>query len=126
MKPLPRITPSEWEVMKPLWRKAPQTAAEVIAALSGTTDWTPKTIRTLFTRLVNKGALGYEQHGRVYHYSPLVEEKDCAIAETRSFLQRVYGGALEPMLANFLEKEVLTDEEIEKLKKMIERKGSRR
>ena len=125
MTSIPRITASEWDVMKELWRKSPQTAGQVILALAGKNDWTPKTIRTLFTRLVDKGALGYEQQGRVYHYSPLVEEKDCATAETRSFLKRVYGGALEPMLANFLEKEVLTDAQIEKLKEILERKGNR-
>lgn len=120
---VPKITPSEWEVMKLLWRRSPQTAAEVVEALSGSRSWTPKTIRSLFNRLVKKGALAFEQKGRVYHYSPLVEEKDCAVAETQSFLERVYGGAVEPMLANFLEAEVLSDEEIEKLKRIIDEKG---
>lgn len=120
---VPKITPSEWEIMKLLWRKSPQTAAEVIETLSKNTSWTPKTIRTLFNRLVKKGALQYTQEGRVYHYSPLVQEKDCAVAETQSFLQRVYGGALEPMLANFLESKALSDEEIDNLKRIIAEKG---
>lgn len=122
---VPKITPSEWEVMKVLWRKSPQTSAEVVEALAPSTTWTPKTIRTLFNRLVTKGALEYTQQGRVYHYSPVVEEKDCAVAETHSFLKRVYGGALEPMLSNFLEAEVLSEEEIEKLKRIIDEKGKK-
>jgi len=122
---MPKITHSEWEVMKLLWRKAPQTSKEVVQTLSESTSWTPKTIRTLINRLVKKNALEYEQDGRVYYYSPIVEEKDCAVAETHSFLKRVYGGALEPMLANFLEAEVLTDEQIEKLKRIIEEKGKK-
>ncbi len=120
---IPKITPSEWEVMRLLWRRSPQTAAEVIENMSPSTDWTPKTIRTLFTRLVNKRAIAYKQRGRIYHYYPLVEEKDCANAETKSFLERVYGGALEPMIANFLDSEELSDAEIESLKAIIDSKG---
>ena len=122
--PVPKITPSEWEVMRLLWRRSPQTAAEVIENVPPSTEWTPKTIRTLFTRLVKKGAIGYEQRGRIYHYYPLVEEKDCAAAETKSFLERVYGGALEPMIANFLDAEQLSDAEIDSLKAIIDSKGS--
>jgi len=121
----PNITAAEWEIMKLMWQKAPQTSAEVVQALSKTTDWSPKTIRTLVKRLVVKGALKFEQIGRVYSYSPTVEEKDCAVAEAQSFLKRIYGGAFEPMLANFLDAQVLSDEEIEKLKQIIEEQGKR-
>ena len=61
----------------------------------------------------------------MYYYSPLVEEKDCAIAEAQSFLQRIYDGAFEPMLANFLDAQVLSDEEIDKLRQIIEEKGKK-
>lgn len=125
MASVPNITASEWEIMKLLWDRSPQTAGEVIDALSVRMSWTPKTIRTMFSRLTSKGVLGFEQQGRVYHYYPLVEEKDCAVRETRSFLDRVYGGALEPMLVNFLEAEELTDDQIEKLKRIIEQKGGK-
>lgn len=121
----PNITPSEWEVMKLLWRKSPQTSAEVVKTLSETTSWTPKTIRTLFNRLVAKDALAFEQVGRVYYYSPIVEEKDCALAEALSFLQRIYDGAFESMLANFLDAQVLSEAEIEKLKQIIDEKGKK-
>ena len=122
MTSVPKITPSEWEVMKLLWGRAPQTSAEIVETLSLRTTWTPKTIRTLINRLVKKGALEFKKEGRIHHYSAVAAQKDCALAETRSFVERVYGGALEPMLANFLEAEVLSDEEIEKLKRIIEDK----
>lgn len=121
--PVPKITPTEWEVMRSLWKRSPQTASEVIENMPPGKDRTAKTVRTLFTRLVNKGAIGYEQRGRIYHYYPLVEERDCAAAETKSFVERVYGGALEPMIANFLDGEDLSASEIEALKAIIESKG---
>lgn len=123
MKRLPRISESEWQVMRVLWARSPATANEVIESLAKTCDWSDKTIRTLLNRLVRKRALGYKKDGRSYLYYPLVEERRCARHEGRSFLQRVYGGALTPMLAAFLEEESLTAEEIANLKRILDEKG---
>ena len=70
-----------------------------------------------------KGALQYEKAGREYRYSPAVQEADCVRAESRSFLRRVYGGALKPMLATFLEEEDLSQKEIDDLRQLLERMG---
>ncbi len=123
MKNLPGISESEWQVMKVLWASAPQTGNQVVEALASSTAWSPKTIKTLLGRLVKKKALGFEKQGRSYSYYPLVGEEDCVRAETRSFLKRVYGGALQPMLAGFLEDESLSPEEIDELKRILDEKN---
>jgi len=123
MKRIPRISEAEWQVMRVLWAGAPRTANEVVDALAPTTTWKPKTIKTLINRLLKKKALGFEKKGRAYHYYPLVNETECITAESRSFLRRVYGGALQPMLAHFLETEELSPEEIEELKRILDEKG---
>ena len=74
-------------------------------------------------RLVKQGALGFEKQGRAYLYHPLVNEADCVRAESRSFLSRVYGGALLPMLAHFIEEENLSPEEIEELRRILAERG---
>ncbi len=119
----PRISEAEWQVMRVLWARSPATAGEVIAALKGVCDWSDKTVRTLLTRLVAKKALAYRQSGRAYLYYPLVDEKQCVRAESRSFLQRVYGGALVPMLAAFIEDVDLSPEQIADLKRLLDEKG---
>jgi BlaI family penicillinase repressor len=119
----PRISDAEWIVMKVLWNSVPLTANEVVEALESTTDWKPKTIMTLLNRLMKKGALDFEKEGRAYRYFPRVREADCVRAETRSFLERVYGGALKPMLAHFLEEERLSEQEIDDLKRLLDRKA---
>lgn len=119
---LPRISESEWVVMKELWNQHPQTAGDLIQTLSGRSAWSPATIKTLLNRLVGKGALGFEKQGREYLYRPLVTEAACVRAESASFLDRVFGGALAPMLASFLEQESLSPEELERLKGLLEAK----
>lgn len=125
MKNLPQISDSEWLVMRMLWDKAPRTANDVVAALEPHTHWKPKTVMTLLNRLVKKGALSFDKRGRAYHYFPLVEESDCIRAESRSFLRRVFGGSLMPMLAHFLDEERLSRREIEELKRLLKQKETK-
>lgn len=122
MKAIPKISESEWQIMRALWARNPSTANEVVELLSATTTWKPKTTKTLLNRLVKKKALGFERKGREYHYYPLVGEAACVRAESYSFLRRVYGGALKPMLAAFLENEDLSAQDIKELKGILERK----
>ncbi|NGZ74798.1 BlaI/MecI/CopY family transcriptional regulator [Saccharibacillus alkalitolerans] len=117
---IPRISDAEWEVMKVLWNGSPKTASEIIGELEGSRDWNPKTVRTLIKRLTEKEAVGYTQEGRVYSYYPKVQEEECVKSETTSFMQRVYGGTLRPMLAHFLKDEQLTKEDIEELRKILD------
>ena len=107
--------------MQICWLKAtPCTANEIAKALEQSTDWKPNTIKTLIGRLVKKGALGYKEEGRLYLYYPLVAEDKCIKAESKSFLKRVFGGALKPMLVTFLQEEKLSQDDIEELKQILE------
>ena len=116
---LPKIADSEWRVMKILWQDSPKTANEIVVLLSEKTSWKSKTIKTLINRLVKKEALGYDKKGKEYHYYPILNEVDCARAERISLLKKVYDGALQPMLAAFIEEQNLSAEEIEALKRIL-------
>ena len=120
MKKTPRISEAEWEVMKVLWRKSPKTANEIVKILSKKTSWKRETIRTLINRLVQKKAVGFEKKGRQYHYFPLVTEAECVREETKSFLKRVHGGSIEPMLTSFVEEEKLSAEKIARLRRILD------
>src|SRR5438552_17818033 len=122
MKRIPKISEAEWEVMKVLWAKAPLSAGEIIAALSTQDVWHPKTVKTLLNRLMKKKALGFQKEGRAYLYRPLVKEVDCVKAVSASFLERVFGGSLQPMLAHFVEHRNLSAAEIRELKRLLEEK----
>jgi BlaI family transcriptional regulator, penicillinase repressor len=125
MKPTPHISEAEWEVMKICWGKSPVTSQQVIDALAGQHTWHPKTVKTLLNRLVKKRALGFKKEGRAYLYEPLVAERDCVTAASKSFLDRIFGGSLKPMLTHFVESRNLSPEEIAELKKLLKRKEDR-
>jgi BlaI family penicillinase repressor len=122
MKNIPQISDAEWEVMKVLWAKSPMSSSEVVVMLEGKSNWKSKTIKTLITRLVQKKALNYKEEGRAYHYYPVVTLEECLKAESQSFLKRIYGGALKPMLVHFLQEDKLSQKDIEELKSILEKK----
>jgi BlaI family penicillinase repressor len=118
----PRISESEWELMKICWERSPVTAQQIIDELGAAKARHPKTVKTLLNRLVKKRALGFHREGRAYLYHPLVAEKDCVSAESQSFLERVFGGSLQPMLAHFVESRPLSSSEIAELRKLLKGK----
>ena len=122
MKKLPSISDAEWVVMTVLWSEPGLTADQVVAALKGKATWNARTVRTLINRLLRKRALEYEKEGRKYRYFPAVNQEQCARQERRSFVQRVYGGTVTPMLAAFIEDANLSPEDITELKRMLDEK----
>jgi len=123
MKKIPRISEAEWEVMKVVWARGSCTAGEIVATLvSAEPGRHHKTIKTYLSRLTAKRALGYRKEGRGYLYRPLVTENQCVKAASESFLERVFGGAIKPMLAHFVEHKKLSAAEIQELKQLLDNK----
>ena len=121
-KRIPKIADSEWRVMRVLWERGPQTANDVVQALSGEVEWKPRTIKTLISRLVKKGAVKVTDEGFRYRYEAAVEESASIRSETKIFLRRVYKGAMTPVLAAFLEDAELSPREIDELQEILDKK----
>ena len=119
MKDLPQISEAEYEVMKVVWQKAPVSTNSVTEILTKTTNWSPKTIQTLLKRLVNKRALNYEKQGRVFVYTPLVEEDSYVRQQSQSFLKRYFDGDMSRMLSACLGEETLSENDIDALRAIL-------
>ena len=119
MPHLPHISEAEFEVMKVVWRLAPVSTNEITNALTSTTAWSPKTIQTLIKRLVNKRALSYEKQGRMFVYTPLIEEKEYASQQSRSVLKRFYDGDITAMLSAYVETAPLSAAQIDSLRSLL-------
>ena len=120
---LPQISDAEWEVMKVLWDRTQASAQDVIDALATQKTWSPQTVKTLLKRLTEKGALAYESEGRRFIYHPAVSREAAEKSESRSFLARVFDGAVTPALMHLLELGRLTHDDIAQLKKTLDEKA---
>lgn len=120
------ISDAEWQVMQVIWRLGKATAAEVIAELAESTDWSHRTVRTLLGRLVEKEILTTVDDGNRYIYRPLVSRQKCIRAESRSFLKRVFTGNAAELLVHFAQDAQITPEQIDELKRVLDAKRSDR
>lgn len=120
MKRTPRISETEWEIMKVIWRQAPCSAEQIIEVLKkNDRSWHPRTAKAFLNRLVKKKVLGFHKEGRAYLYRPLLPREECVDVASESFLGRVFGGSLKPMLAHFVERDKLSSEEIRELRELL-------
>jgi BlaI family penicillinase repressor len=120
MSSLPQITDAESLVMEVLWASAPRTADEIIAALAGNAEWQEPTIKTFLNRLLKKGVIRAEYQGRRYLYSPVLQRADWVDAQSRSVLNRLFGGRVAPLVAHFGERDALSKEDLAELRKLID------
>lgn len=126
--PNPTISEAESRVMEQLWKAAPQGSEELATALQPATAWHENTVRTLLNRLLRKGAVRAERDGRRYLYSPILTREAWQAQESRSLLDRVFGGRIAPLLVQFSRHEKLSAKEVAELRKLVdqlEAKGRR-
>ena len=120
-KKTPQISDAESYIMQVLWKHGQCTSAQIIEEVSKGSDWKPKTIQTLISRLVAKGAVHAEKsNGKAYIYSAIVSKDEYIREANNSFLQKMYNGSLNLMLASFVKEKKLSKEEIESLKRILE------
>ena len=115
-----QISAAESQVMEALWRKAPLTPEDIIAATGKANDWGPGTVRTLITRLLRKGALAGARQDGGYFYKPLISRADYVQSESQMLLDRLFAGQVAPLVAHFVTQQKLTTADIKKLRKLME------
>jgi predicted transcriptional regulator len=115
-----QISEAESLVMDVLWRRHPLSAEEVVAALADSQQWQEATIKTLLNRLLNKGALRADKDGRRYLYAPVLKREDWVMGESRSLLDRLFGGRVAPLVAHFSEQRKLSRKDIADLRKLLD------
>ena len=121
MPELPLIADAEWAVMSALWDGGPAVAGEVVARVAAAGHgWHARTVKTLLSRLVRKGAVAVTVDGNRHTYRAKVARAAAVRREGRSFLDRVFGGAAGPAVVHFLEQADLPPAEVERLRKLLE------
>ena len=119
--PIPTVTPAEWEIMESLWKNGPQAARDIYASLpqSPPKRWDIKTVRSLLSRLVEKGAVGYDQIGNSYLYRAEFRRETLVCGEVQSVVDRTLGGSVSALFASFLKEEQFDDAEIRELRQLL-------
>lgn len=115
-----KISESEWEIMKIIWKLGKGNLAQILDKLDKK-DWSNSTVQTYLQRLIKKGYVQTERNGHSYIYSANVSEEECKLEESRNFIDRVFEGSLSNMVLQFTDEEKITDKEKQILCKLLEK-----
>jgi len=114
------ISPAELKVLDVLWENSPLSASQIVDALANIESWHSRTIKSLINRLLKKKAIGYKQDGNRYLYYPLLKKNEYLKSTSQSFIHRVFGGRISPLVAHFAKHEKISKEDIQELKAILE------
>ncbi len=120
------ISDAEAQVMEVLWSEQPLSAEEVAERLAGRPDgpdWQLSTVKTLLGRLMTKQAVAADKVGRRFLYRPVLQRQDWVAQQSRSLLDRLFGGQLAPLVAQFSSQRKLTPEDRAALEKLLKEQG---
>ena len=119
-----KFTEAEWQLMNALWQGHPATARQIAGRLPAGVTWAYTTIKTMLTRLVNKGALAERKEGNTSVYEPLVSQRAARRRALRGLMDQAFDGALGP-LVHFLvdEQELPANERQELLETLKDSEG---
>ena len=120
-KPLPDLTPAEFDVMKVLWRLKHGTVAEVRAAHARAfdSDLAYTTVMTLLGRLAVKGAVKVDKSRQPYVYRPGFRRDSVVRERLKQFVDSVFDGQAESLVLHLVEDESLSLDELKRIQRLV-------
>ena len=116
------ISEAEWEVMRVVWSNVHTTSKFVIDTLGEEKSWTPSTIKTLLSRLVEKGFLETRKQGNKFLYSAKCVEDECLEILTQNFLEKICERRTHIIVKNIIEEDNLSKSNIDEIIELLQEK----
>jgi BlaI family transcriptional regulator, penicillinase repressor len=115
-----QLSKRERQIMESIYRRGEASAVEVLADLPDPPSRT--SVRTLLRILETKGHLSHRVQGKEFVYKPIKSRERVAKPALRRVLETFFGGSIARAMAAHLAdpKISLSDEELERLTKLIE------
>ncbi|MCO6472155.1 MAG: BlaI/MecI/CopY family transcriptional regulator [Melioribacteraceae bacterium] len=114
-------TESELEILNILWTNSPVTVKYVNDELNKSKETGYTTTLKLMQIMHEKGLLTREKEGRSHLYSPAIEESETKQAILDKMLETAFGGSAGKLVMQALGNNKTTSEELQQIKKMIEK-----
>lgn len=118
-----KLSDAEYEIMKIIWENPEKTTlfSYIMDELEKQGKPCQKnTLIVLLSRLLGKGYLKATKIGRRNEYRALISEAQYQTAQTQHFIDKVYEGSVKGLVTNLIAGDLLTDEEYEELKRLLE------
>ena len=113
------LTGQELEIMKIVWEIEPATVRAVYETLLERRKIAYTTVMTMMKILEQKKYLKKTQTDRAYVYRPTKPKKQVIRGMVREFVDRVFNGSAEPLLAHLVEDEQLSRKDLDDIARII-------
>lgn len=118
-----RLPEAEMDIMNFIWESEKAVSSvEIQEALKNKHDWSLAVILNLLARLTERGFVTAEKQGKYKYYSALVKQEDYLRQESKSIIDRIFGGSVSKLVSCLYDGKNLSDEDIKSLKAFIDEK----
>jgi BlaI family penicillinase repressor len=118
----PAMSPAETEILRLVWQSREATVQQAYDALPPNRKVTYVTVATLLRRLEEKGYLRHRVRGKAFVYAPAAKKEDVITRTIGDLVERLFGGNPVPLMQHLAQHSGITDEDIERLKKLAKKK----
>jgi len=112
-------------VMGIVWARPSVTAEDVRTALAEAHPMKESTVRTILTRLEEKGYVQHHVEGRTNVYAGMEAPQNVAAKAVRQIIERLCGGSVEQLLVGMVNNDVVDEQELQRLAQRIARRKKR-
>ena len=117
-----RLSDAELDVMNVLWASdSPLSATDVADAIGDDRKWSLATVKTLLSRLLSKQAIAPARDGRRFLYTPCIVRDSYVGAESRRFVDRLFGGRLSPLIVQLAEEDRFSSDDVAAIEALLAR-----
>lgn len=113
-----KLFDSELKVMAVLWREGDSTAKQISDILKEEIGWNVNTTYTVIKKCIKKEAIQRIEPNFLCH--ALITKAQVQATETDELIERIYDGSADMLFASLLNRKRLSDEQIDRLKKIVE------
>jgi predicted transcriptional regulator len=115
----PILTEQELEIMKVVWEFGTATVRDVYETMLTRRKIAYTTVMTMMKIMEDKKYLKRQLEGRAYVYEGTRPKKQMIREMVSEFINRVFNGSAEPLVAHLVEERRLSDKELKKITKII-------
>jgi predicted transcriptional regulator len=113
------LTEQELEIMKIVWARESATVRDVYETLRARRRVAYTTVMTMMRILERKGHLKVSRADRAFVYRPARPRQRVLAEMVREFVDRVFGGAAEPLVQHLVRDRHLTEEDLRDIAKQL-------
>ena len=119
------LTEAELRLMDVLWEKGPATIQQVLEALPGKPALAYNSVLTTMRILEKKGYVKHLKDGRAHIYTPVIERQEATRSEISHLVHRFFKNSRDLLLLNILEDSSIDEEELNRLREILQPRTSK-